>query len=191
MSHRHHSRTEQSRDRKRAGFAKQTQQGNKRTATLVIALTALFAIAIYFVMSGMSDKPASTKVAVASSNPGQSVDGSANGEIRIPLSDVAGGKAKFFDYTASDNRSLRFFVIKSSDGVYRAALDACDVCFAGKKGYRQQGDDLVCNKCGNHFPSASVNEVSGGCNPVGLTRTIEGSELVIKAWELESRKSYF
>ncbi len=191
MNHKHHSHAPRSRERKRAAFAKQARQGNKTTVTLVIALTALFAIVIYLVMSGASDKSASTKVAVANSSPAQSVSQAAGGEIRIPLSDVAGGQAKFFDYTASDNRSMRFFVIKSSDGVYRAALDACDVCYHAKKGYYQQGDDMVCKNCGNHFRSASVNEVSGGCNPIGLQRVIEGEHIVIKAAELENRKSYF
>jgi hypothetical protein len=63
--------------------------------------------------------------------------------ILIPISDVNNGKAKFFDYTASNKTSVRFFVIKSSDGVYRAALDACDVCYAAKKGYYQDGPPVV------------------------------------------------
>ncbi len=191
MSHKHHSHTRHSREVKRAQFEKQTPQANKTTVILVITLTALFALAVYLVMSSLSDRPAATKAAVASSGPAQSVGQGAGGEIRIPLSDVAGGQAKFFDYTASDNRSMRFFVIKSSDGIYRAALDACDVCYHAKKGYYQQGDDMVCKNCGNHFRSASVNEVSGGCNPIGLQRVIEGEHLVIKAAELENRKSYF
>ncbi len=81
--------------------------------------------------------------------------------------------------------------MKSSDGVYRAALDACDVCFAAKKGYRQEGDDMVCNNCGNHFHSAQVNEVRGGCNPVGLERKVNGDRLDLNAKELEAGASYF
>jgi uncharacterized membrane protein len=36
-----------------------------------------------------------------------------------------------------------------------------------------------------------INEANGGCNPVGLPRTIEGNELVIKASDLNTRSSYF
>jgi uncharacterized membrane protein len=81
--------------------------------------------------------------------------------------------------------------MKSSDGVYRAALDACDVCFASKRGYRQEGDDMVCNNCGNHFHSAQINEVKGGCNPVGLERKVNGDRLSLSAKELEDGASYF
>jgi uncharacterized membrane protein len=50
---------------------------------------------------------------------------------------------------------------------------------------------MVCNNCGLKFHSTLINEVSGGCNPVGLPRTIEGDQLVIKASELENRSRYF
>jgi uncharacterized membrane protein len=82
-------------------------------------------------------------------------------------------------------------VIKSSDGVYRAAAEACDVCFRDKKGYHQEGDDLVCNKCGRHFASKDVNEVTGGCNPDGIPRAIQASDLVIQTAELEQRTTLF
>ena len=75
--------------------------------------------------------------------------------------------------------------------VYRAALDACDTCYHAKKGYHQEGDDMICNNCGLHFHSSQINEVHGGCNPVGLPRTIDGNQLVIKASELESRGTFF
>jgi hypothetical protein len=46
--------------------------------------------------------------------------------------------------------------MKSADGVIRAAYDACDVCYRERKGYHQEGDDMVCNNCGRHFPSTSI-----------------------------------
>lgn len=66
----------------------------------------------------------------------------------------------------------------------RAAIDACDVCYAARKGYHQDGDELVCNNCGLHFPSNRINEVKGGCNPSPLTRTVEGNSVVIKISDL-------
>jgi uncharacterized membrane protein len=149
-------------------------------------------------LSGINDQPPSTNVrAMNPTSPhpaqpaGRNTDTPVAADIRIPLSEIENGKAKFFDYTTSDNRSVRFFAIKSSDGVYRAALDACDVCYAAKKGYYQDGDNMICKKCSRQFPSALVNEVHGGCNPIGLPRAIDGDTLVIKASELESRKTYF
>lgn len=197
MSNRHHSHVTQNREHKKAQFAKQSQQKISSTAILVIVFTALFAVALYLVIGGVN-KPASTSVVATnapasspSATPHQPANASEARDVLVPISDVSNGQAKFFDYTASDKTSVRFFVIKSSDGVYRAALDACDVCYAAKKGYYQDGDNMVCKKCGRDFPSALVNEVTGGCNPIGLSRTVDGDNLVIKASELESRSSFF
>jgi uncharacterized membrane protein len=163
-----------------------------------MVFTALLAVALYLVLGGNNDKPGSTSIVAtnasattANATRAQNASASETGDVVIPISDVSNGKAKFFDFTASDKRPVRFFVIKSSDGVYRAALDACDVCYAAKKGYYQDGDNMVCKKCGRDFPSALVNEVTGGCNPIGVPRTVDGDNLVIKAKELESRSSFF
>jgi len=175
----------QAREQKRAQFSEQPKSKSKTTPILLAVAIACAAVAIYFVIKASSDKPATTSV---TSN--ASASAPATGDIRIPLSDLT-AKAKFFDYTLSDNRQVRFFALKSSDGVYRAALDACDTCYHAKKGYHQEGDDMVCNNCGLHFHSAQVNEVHGGCNPVGLPRSIDGEYLVIKTSDLEGRKQYF
>ena len=81
--------------------------------------------------------------------------------------------------------------MKSSDGVYRAAYDACDVCFRTNRGYRQEGDLMVCNNCGQKFPSSKVNEVKGGCNPSPLAREMDGDHLVIKKSDLAAGGPYF
>jgi len=175
----------QARERKKAEFSEPSQRKSKSTFIMIAVLVVLAGVGVYLVISASNDNPTATAVAT---NPASAAPESR--DIRIPLADL-GGTAKFFDYKLSDNRPVRFFVIKSSDGVYRAALDACDTCYHAKKGYHQEGDDMICNNCGLHFHSAKINEVHGGCNPIGLPRTIEGNQLVIKASELETRGGYF
>ena len=172
-----------SREKKRAQFSATPQTKSRTTLILIAVAVIIIAVAAYFVINnGSSDKPSSTTVA-SDSKATESTD------IRIPLADLS-SKAKFFDYKLAD-KPMRFFVLKSSDGVYRAALDACDTCYHAKKGYHQEGDDMICNNCGLHFHSAQINEVHGGCNPVGLPRAVDGDQLVIKVSDLESRKQYF
>jgi len=173
------------RAKKKAQFSDATQSKGKSTAVLVAIALVLTGVGVYLVIKASNDKP--TAIAVA---PSTNATGAESRDVRIALADL-NGTAKFFDYKLSDNKPVRFFVIKSSDGVYRAALDACDTCYHAKKGYHQEGDDMICNNCGLHFHSSQINEVHGGCNPVGLPRTIEGNQLIIKASELESRGSYF
>jgi uncharacterized membrane protein len=81
--------------------------------------------------------------------------------------------------------------MRSSDGVYRAAFDACDVCFRANRGYRQEGDRSVCNQCGQTFPSTKINEIKGGCNPAPLARKVEGQYLVIQKADMAAGKGYF
>jgi uncharacterized membrane protein len=175
----------QARERKKAEFSEPSRRKSKSTLILIAVLLVLAGVGVYLVISASNDHPAAT--AVATNAPSNAPD---SRDIRISLSELS-GTAKFFDYKLSDNKPIRFFVIKSSDGVYRAALDACDTCYHAKKGYHQEGDDMICNNCGLHFHSSQINEVHGGCNPVGLPRTIEGNQLVIKGSELESRGGYF
>jgi len=113
-----------------------------------------------------------------------------NGEVRINLSDVSDGNAHYYQIQ-NGNRVTKFFLLKAADGQVRAALDACDVCYQSKKGYRQEGDVMVCNNCGNRFPADKINVVRGGCNPVPLDRSFDGEQLVISASQLEQLASYF
>lgn len=112
------------------------------------------------------------------------------GQIAIPLSQVSDGKAHYFSYKG-DGTPINFFVLKSSDGVIRAAFDACDVCYRAKKGYRQDGIDMVCNNCDMRFASDKINEVKGGCNPAPIERTMVNGQLLIAESELVAGARYF
>ncbi|MBI5252532.1 MAG: DUF2318 domain-containing protein [Desulfomonile tiedjei] len=114
-----------------------------------------------------------------------------NGAFVFPVSAFADGKARHFEYKISPNERVRFFVVKSTDGIIRAALDACEVCHRAKKGYVQQGNDMICINCGLKFRTDKVNEVKGGCNPHPVNRTIQGENLVISQQEVASGLRYF
>ncbi|TYO98258.1 putative membrane protein DUF2318 [Geothermobacter ehrlichii] len=112
------------------------------------------------------------------------------GVLHLPASDFDDGRARFFQYRGQHG-TVRFFVVKSRDGVIRAAFDACDVCYREKKGYRQEGDAMICNNCGQAFPSDQVNVVKGGCNPSPLQRELVGDQVRIRVASLEQGVKYF
>jgi uncharacterized membrane protein len=112
-------------------------------------------------------------------------------QVSFPLSDFADGKAKHFQYRFDDGITVKYFVLKSSDGIIRAAFDACDVCWPAGKGYYQEGDVMVCRNCGRKFASVLVNEVKGGCNPAPLNRRVDGDRLVIQVEDIITGKQYF
>jgi uncharacterized membrane protein len=112
------------------------------------------------------------------------------GVVKLPMTEVNDGQAHYYTYNGS-GKNINFFVLKSSDGVVRAAFDACDVCYREKKGYRQEGDLMVCRNCGQQFPSEKINVLKGGCNPAPLARQEKGGYLVLNTADIESGRVYF
>lgn len=113
-----------------------------------------------------------------------------DGVVQIPLGEVNDGKAHYYEYK-HDGKEIKFFVIKSRDGVIRAAFDACDVCFPAKKGYSQDGEFMICNNCGRRFHSSQINVVEGGCNPAPLARKEQDGNLVIRVQDILPGARFF
>ncbi|RJQ65985.1 MAG: DUF2318 domain-containing protein [Desulfobacteraceae bacterium] len=156
---------------------------------ITIALFGAAAGAAYLVWTAPAHtaSPAATPVAAT---PVAAAPASGLQEVAYPLSLFNDGQARHFEHK-SGGSVIRYFILKSSDGIVRAAFDACDVCWPGRKGYVQNGDEMVCNNCGRRFASVLINEVQGGCNPAPLTRTIEGDRLVIRTNDIEQGQRYF
>ena len=164
---------------KRAQFE---QPRSRTTLHVVLAVVALVAIAAIAATVMMNRGGGETAVATTASAPG--------GDVTLPVAQVSDGKAHFYTYDAGGT-TVKYFVLASKDGTVRAALDACEVCYPQKKGYHQEGDTMVCNNCGKVFPSAQINVVTGGCNPIPLKRTVNGDNLVIAASSLQAGQQYF
>ncbi|MBE0500982.1 MAG: DUF2318 domain-containing protein [Desulfuromonadales bacterium] len=113
-----------------------------------------------------------------------------NGKILIPVADISDSKAHYYSYDVG-GAAVNFFLLKSSDGVIRAALDACDVCYKALQGYRQEGDFMVCNNCNQQFSSEQINVVKGGCNPAPLTREIVNGQVELLEHEVRAGIVYF
>lgn len=170
---------QQRRDEKRAQF----EQPRRRTGLHVVAAAcALIVVAVvaFVVVSGRDGGASATATAAAA--PG--------GDVSIPLAEISDGQAHFYSYDAGGTE-VKYFVMQSADGEYRAAFDACDVCYAQKKGYQQDGDEMVCNNCGQRFPSSKINVLEGGCNPSPVDREVQGQNLILKGSDLQSGAQYF
>jgi len=112
-------------------------------------------------------------------------------EVAYPVKTFQDGKARFYEHKTGDGIKVKYFILRSSDGVIRAAFDACDVCWEAGKGYFQKEDFMVCRNCGRYFPSVRVNDVTGGCNPAALKREIVGDKLVIQTKDILEGRKYF
>jgi uncharacterized membrane protein len=163
---------------KKAAVLGTPSRGRKPLAAAVVIVLLAAGAAAYFLAGAKSSLPAAAGVA-------------ATGDVvTIPAATFDDGKAHYFEHHHGD-LTIRYFVIKSADGVIRAAFDACDVCWPAGKGYAQDGDYMVCRNCGQRFHSTKVNEVKGGCNPAPLERRVENGKLLIRVSDLNEGKAYF
>ena len=112
------------------------------------------------------------------------------GQLQIPLAKVSDGRAHHYQVKADDGTMVSFFILKSNDGVVRAAIDSCDVCYKAGKGYYQEGDFMVCENCGQKFASSRINVVKGGCNPAPLNRVVKGNKLIVEMKDINANKWY-
>jgi len=109
---------------------------------------------------------------------------------KIPISDLS-NTIKFYTYTVY-TKEVKFFAVIDSDGLARTAFDACDVC-GGLKGYKQEGSDVVCNNCEQHFKIDSLGKtnISGGCYPSYLHYETDGEYILINKNDLINGRRFF
>lgn len=166
------------RESKREQFNQKSTSGKKFLIPAVVLLLAVVAFGGWF----FSDQK--------SIGGHEVVEAGHDGKVRFAAADFADGKARFYRFDGSSG-AIDFFVVRSHDGVIRTAFDTCDVCYKARKGYRQEGNDMVCNNCDQHFRTDMVNVVKGGCNPAPLQRKQVGETVVIASNDIERGAGYF
>lgn len=111
----------------------------------------------------------------------------------IPISDLS-EKATFYPVEV-DGTEMEVIAGKDSQGEIRTAFNTCQVCYDSGNGYyRQLGEELVCQNCGNSFTMDVVGETGGGCNPVPIleeNRTVTDSEIQISYEFLKESSDIF
>ena len=208
------TRENETRQSKRDRFQSETPRKSSKNPWIMLAVGGIGAVAIALIVMfggflGSDNDSGSLELAsTAPSAPGTSsanlamvaatlshepfplVTADASGAIRFPVAQFADFEAQHFTYV-HDGEPIEFFVLKSGDGVVRAAFNACDVCYGAKRGYSQDGEAMICNNCGLSFPANRINIVQGGCNPAPLDREIQGDDLVIKVADVTAGARFF
>jgi len=149
---------------------------NKKTMISITAVVMAF-LAIYIIGANPFNAQM-TGAAISAKN---------DGEFTIPASGVT-EKVKFYEYDYN-GKTIKFFAVRANDGSIKTGFDACDVCYGSKKGYRQEGDYLVCNNCGKRFAISGLgteNKNPGGCWPGHLPGVVIGENLAVEKSDLEA-----
>jgi Predicted membrane protein len=179
---------------------------DKSTVFSIAAAIAVFAVIAVVLMSG---KPVKEEGIVQSTEEVKTVIGEtkteavstgnlraellSEGDLKINTAEVT-ETARFYPYKIN-NVTMEVFAVKASDGSIKTALNTCQVCYGSGRGYyKQEGDTMVCQNCGNVFDIAYIGEGRNGCNPVPIDsefKNEEGSTIVISKNFLEEKKDMF
>lgn len=170
-----------------------TKKKSKTPLIAAVVVFALIAVGGIYVLSSGPDRGAQLPAASTAASGSDNASGPqmAATTVSLPVSAFEDGKAHYYQHQTENGLTIRFFVLKSSDGIIRAAFDACDVCWPANKGYAQDGDVMVCRNCGRRFPSVKINEIKGGCNPAPLKRRVEGDYLIFEKTDILDGGQYF
>lgn len=106
---------------------------------------------------------------------------SAGGDVIIKKSEIT-ETVKFYP-TSAGNKRMELLAVKASDGTIRTAFNTCQVCNGSPRAYyKQEGDVLVCQNCGNQFSMDMIEQQRGGCNPVPIyneNKTDNGENIIV------------
>ena len=111
-----------------------------------------------------------------------------NGEIYIPLEQVADGHLHRFTWTNDAGKGIRFIIVQKKGMSFGVGFDACDVC--GDVGYYERKDEVVCNRCDVVMNKSTIG-LKGGCNPVPLDSRIENGGIIILTEDLQKEAHRF
>lgn len=157
---------------------------------IVVALAGMLGGIYYYATSAPSHEGFQPTTPVDQVPPPQSQNPTVN-DVAIPVSDIT-TNAKFYTYDSS-GVTVRFFLAKGSDSKVHLAADACDVCYAEKKGYKQTDDVMTCNNCGNTFAINTIgtSNTAGGCWPSYIPMRTEGGSVLIQKTDLDGKRFMF
>jgi len=105
----------------------------------------------------------------------------------IPVESLAPGQLNLYFYQGAEV-NVTFMVIKRDEADIAVALNACGIC--PPRGYHQEGSVLICDNCNAPINVETVG-MPGGCNPIPLSASLAGVEVLIAAADLEGAKGVF
>ncbi len=159
--------------------------------TASVTLAALLACSA-FLFSACSESNGGSDENAESSK-AEAVKISSGENLEINVADIT-ETASFYPVEV-DGTDMEIIAIRDSSGEIRTAFNTCQICYASGKGYyKQSGEYLVCQNCGNKFTADQVEVQSGGCNPVPIfdtDKTVSEDTITISYDFLNETKQIF
>jgi uncharacterized membrane protein len=102
-----------------------------------------------------------------------------DGQVTIDVAALKNGDVRFYRFLNRANQEVKFFVGRDLQGVVQVGFDASEVCAKRKRGFKHDGEWMVCRTCDKAFRVAETNSNPGGCAPVALAHRLSGSQLIL------------
>lgn len=151
----------------------------KMKKIMVTGMAFLTAMAVLAGCGNTTEIETTEETSAADEN--QEISVSSGGNLTIPADELTENTA-FYPVNV-DGTEMEVIAVKTSDGTIRTAFNTCQICYDSGNGYyKQEGDKLVCQNCGNSFTMDQVGETAGGCNPWPILesdRTLVDGEIQI------------
>ncbi|MDO9098926.1 MAG: Fe-S-containing protein, partial [Candidatus Methanoperedens sp.] len=175
---------------KRKALGAMRKERNKK---ITVGIVAAFLILVFMsaqisaLPGGVDPKP--EKVSITGNEVRIPVASASDGNLHKYVCDMqhAAGEACPM-HGSSGEANVRILAMTKSDGSVTVAYDACALC--GAAGYVQEGDELICKRCGAPINRDSL-DMGGGCNPIPLNFTLEGEQIVIKTEDIGEKADLF
>lgn len=174
---------------KRKALGAMRKERNKKITVGLAAAFLIFAFMsaqISALPQGMDPRP--EKVSTAGGVIKIPVASASDGNLHKYVCDMQHAAGEACPMHGDGNSNVRILSMTKSDGSAAIAYDACALC--GAAGYVQEGDELICKRCGAPINRDSL-DMGGGCNPIPLNSTLEGEYIVIKTEDIGEKADLF
>jgi high-affinity iron transporter len=174
---------------KRKAFGAMRKERNKKISVGIVAAFLIFAFVsaqISALPAGIEPKP--EKVSTVGGVIKIPVASASDGNLHKYVCDMQNMPANCPMHGSDGKANARIIAITRSDGSAAVAYDACALC--GAAGYVQEGEQLICKRCGAPINPDTIGE-AGGCNPIPLKYTVAGDEIMIKTNDEEEKADLF
>ena len=150
----------------------------RRNLYIGIAFIAVFVVVAILILSGQKQDTPETALESPTkpyTQPSSTASAADTQDLVIQKSDIT-ETADFIAYQAG-NTNMEVIAVQAPDGTIRTALNTCQVCYDSGRGYYEQdGDELVCQNCGNRFSISEIGDTKFGCNPVPITAQYQSED---------------
>ncbi len=162
-------------EKRKALGAIRKERNRKITIGIVAALLilAFVSVQISALPQGVDPKP--EKVSITGNE--VRIQAAADGNLHKYVCDMQNHPANCPMHGSDGKANARILAITRSDGSVAVAYDACALC--GAAGYVQEGEQLICKRCGAPINIETIGE-AGGCNPIPLESELKDGQIVIK-----------